>query len=77
MSGSLRILHLTTSFPSGPDDTGGRTLKYIPVKVKARKADKSNIRIFKDGVRFFIISLVSEQICQMMFDRSEGENQVI
>ena len=33
----------------------GRTLKYVPIKVKARKAGKSNINIFKDGVRFFMI----------------------
>ena len=111
----------------------GRALKYVPIKVKARKSGKSNINIFKDGVRFFMIivkictlfspfriflpisflifltgliyylytfiiwgrftnmsallfttsviifmiGLVSEQICQMRFDRSEGENPII
>jgi glycosyltransferase involved in cell wall biosynthesis len=33
----------------------GRALKYVPIKVTSRKAGKSNIKIFKDGVRFFII----------------------
>jgi glycosyltransferase involved in cell wall biosynthesis len=33
----------------------GRTLKYVPITVKVRKAGKSNINIFKDGVRFFMI----------------------
>lgn len=107
----------------------GRSVKYIPVKIHARKMGKSNISIFRDGVRFFMIitkictlyspmriflpvsftlfilgsvnylfsyftqgrftnmsalmfvasiiifmmSLISEQICQMRFDRSEGE----
>ena len=106
----------------------GRALKYIPITVKVRRAGKSNIKIFKDGVRFFMIivkictlfspfriflpvsffifclglsyymytflawgrftnmsallfttsiiifmmGLISEQICQMRFERSEG-----
>jgi len=33
----------------------GRTLKYLPIQVKGRKNGKSNIRLFKDGVRFFMI----------------------
>ena len=33
----------------------GRALKYVPIKVKARKAGKSNIKIYKDGLRFFMI----------------------
>ena len=33
----------------------GRALKYVPIKVKVRKAGKSNIKIFEDGIRFFII----------------------
>jgi len=33
----------------------GRTLKYVPIRVKARKSGKSNIKIFKDGIRFFMI----------------------
>lgn len=106
----------------------GRTLKYLPIEAKARQYGKSDIKIFKDGLRFFMIivkictlyspfriflpvscllfftglfyylytfftwgrftnmsallfttsiiifmmGLVSEQICQMRFDRSEG-----
>ena len=33
----------------------GRALKYVPITVKVRKAGKSNIKIFKDGIRFFMI----------------------
>jgi glycosyltransferase involved in cell wall biosynthesis len=33
----------------------GRALKYVPIKVKVRKKGKSNINIFKDGIRFFMI----------------------
>jgi glycosyltransferase involved in cell wall biosynthesis len=106
----------------------GRSLKYTPVHAAARKEGKSKIRIFRDGIRFFMIitkicalyspfriflpvsfflfatglcyylytfvrwgrftnmsallfttsvtifmiGLVSEQICQMRFERSEG-----
>lgn len=106
----------------------GRSLKYVPVDTGARKEGKSKIRIFRDGIRFFMIitkicalysplriflpvsvfvfaaglgyylytfirwgrftnmsallfttsvtlfmiGLVSEQICQMRFERSEG-----
>jgi len=107
----------------------GRSVKYLPINVLRRKAGKSKISIFKDGVRFlmiiikictlysplrvflpvslmmfilgstnylfsyltqgrftnmsallfisfiliFMMGLVSEQICQMRFERSEGE----
>lgn len=107
----------------------GRALRYIPIQVKNRKTGKSNIRLFKDGVRFFMIivkictmyspfriflpvsfttfligfcyylysfflwgrftnmsallfttsvvifmmGLISEQVCQMRFEKSEGE----
>ncbi len=33
----------------------GRSLKYTPVQVQVRKGGKSNIRLFRDGVRFFMI----------------------
>jgi glycosyltransferase involved in cell wall biosynthesis len=33
----------------------GRTLKYVPIRVEVRKSGKSNIKIFKDGIRFFMI----------------------
>jgi len=108
----------------------GRSLKYVPVKVETRKRGNSNIKVFRDGIRFFLIilkicalfsplriflpiscgmfclglgyylytffswgrftnmsallftssviifmmGLVSEQICQMRFERSEGDN---
>ncbi len=107
----------------------GRSVKYVPIKVSSRKTGKSNISMFRDGVRFFMIitkicalysplriflpvslflflvglsyyvytyitlnrftnmsallfstsilifmlGLVSEQICQMRFERSEGD----
>ena len=107
----------------------GRTVKYVPIKVKTRKSGKSGVSMFKDGIRFFMIiikictlyspfriflpvsflifltgliyylytffvwgrftnmsallfttsiiifmmGLVSEQICQMRFEKSEGK----
>ena len=110
----------------------GRSLKYIPIEGRTRKSGKSKIRIFKDGIRFFLIitkictlfsplriflpvslfmfilglsyylytfftigrftnmsallfttsvlifmmGLVSEQICQMRFERSEGDKYI-
>jgi glycosyltransferase involved in cell wall biosynthesis len=33
----------------------GWSLKYIPIEITARSTGKSRIRIFKDGVRFFMI----------------------
>ena len=33
----------------------GWSLKYVPIKIRARSTGKSNIKIFKDGVRFFMI----------------------
>jgi glycosyltransferase involved in cell wall biosynthesis len=33
----------------------GRALKYIPINVEDRKTGKSNVKFFKDGVRFFMI----------------------
>lgn len=105
----------------------GMSVKYVPVDVTTRKTGKSNVRLFKDGVRFimiitkictlyspfrvflpvsflmflagisnyaytyflfrrftnmsallfmtallvFMLGLISEQICQMRFERSE------
>jgi len=107
----------------------GRSVKYIPIHIENRKKGKSKIRVFRDGIRFFLIitkicalysplriflpvsfimfclglgyylytyftsgrftnmsallfttsilifmmGLVSEQICQMRFERSEGD----
>ena len=33
----------------------GRSLKYIPIRPETRKTGKSKIRIFRDGVKFFMI----------------------
>jgi glycosyltransferase involved in cell wall biosynthesis len=33
----------------------GFSVKYIPIKTKKRKGGKSNIKLVKDGVRFFMI----------------------
>lgn len=33
----------------------GRSLKYLPVSLQVRKVGKSNIRLFHDGIRFFMI----------------------
>jgi glycosyltransferase involved in cell wall biosynthesis len=35
----------------------GRTIKYIPINSKNRKTGTSKIKIFKDGIRFFLIIL--------------------
>jgi len=107
----------------------GRSVKYVPIHTENRKKGKSKIRVFRDGVRFFLIiakictlyspfriflplsiimfllglsyyiytfivwgrftnmsallfttsilifmmGLISEQICQMRFERSEGD----
>jgi glycosyltransferase involved in cell wall biosynthesis len=40
----------------------GRALKYVPINVKVRKVGKSNINIFKDGIRFFMIII---KICTL------------
>ena len=33
----------------------GWSLKYIPIKIRARSAGKSSIKLIRDGVRFFMI----------------------
>jgi len=33
----------------------GMSVKYVPINVRTRKTGKSNIRLFRDGVRFFMI----------------------
>lgn len=110
---------------------GGRSVKYVPIRVKPRKSGSSQIQLLRDGIRFFMIilrictlfsplrvflpvslgvfslglsyyaytffawgrftnmsallfttsvlifmmGLISDQICQMRFDRSEGEER--
>ena len=34
---------------------GGMSVKYVPFKMQKRKTGKSNIKMFQDGVRFFMI----------------------
>jgi len=34
---------------------GGRSLKYVPISVKKRKKGNSKIKVFQDGMRFFLI----------------------
>lgn len=33
----------------------GRTMKYVPIRVRKRSAGRSKIKFFRDGVRFFMI----------------------
>jgi glycosyltransferase involved in cell wall biosynthesis len=33
----------------------GRSLKYLPIRTRRRREGKSKIRLFRDGVRFFMI----------------------
>ena len=107
----------------------GRSVKYVPIHARSRELGKSKLKVFRDGIKFFMIitkicslysplriflpislfifltglwyylytyitsgrftnmsallfttsiiifmmGLVSEQICQMRFERSEGE----
>ncbi len=111
----------------------GWSLKYVPIKIRSRSAGESNIKILKDGVRFFMIitkictlysplriflpvsfvlfvlglsnyihtlltqgrftnmsallfttsiiifmmGLISEQICQMRYERRDGDRSLI
>ncbi len=130
--GFLYLLPNTYSYPTtltlGVLRTG-RSLKYLPISVDKRKKGNSKIKVFQDGMRFFLIitkicalysplrvfmpisflmfclglgyylytfftsgrftnmsallfttsilifmmGLISEQICQMRFERSEGD----
>jgi len=40
----------------------GRSLKYVPVKVRKRQKGKSQVRLFNDGVRFLMIII---RICTL------------
>ena len=54
----LYLLPNTYSYPSTLTLgilRSGRSVKYVPVKIHARKMGKSNISFFRDGVRFFMI----------------------
>lgn len=63
--GFVYLLPNTYSYPSTLTLSvlrSGRTLKYIPIEVTKRKSGKSNIRIFADGLRFFMIIM---KICTL------------
>ena len=54
----LYLLPNTYSYPTTMTLSilrNGRSLKYVPIGVESRKGGKSDIGIFKDGARFFII----------------------
>jgi glycosyltransferase involved in cell wall biosynthesis len=40
----------------------GRSLRYVPIKAKNRKKGKSKIKLFPDGIRFFLIII---KICTL------------
>jgi glycosyltransferase involved in cell wall biosynthesis len=56
--GFLYLLPNTYSYPTTMTLgvlRNGNSVKYLPIKTQKRKQGKSNIRIFQDGVRFFMI----------------------
>lgn len=132
----INLLPNTYSYPSTLTLgvlRSGRSLTYVPINIRKRKLGKSGIRLFRDGVKFFMIitrictlyspmrvflpvsfamfglglinyiytfftrgrftnmsvlffitailvfmmSLISEQICQMRFERREGDRRLI
>jgi len=131
-SNFLYLLPNTYSYPTTITLSvvrSGRSVKYVPINTQRRKKGKSKIKVFRDGIRFFLIiakictlyspfriflpisivmfllglsyyiytflvwgrftnmsallfttsilifmmGLISEQICQMRFERSEGD----
>jgi len=56
-----RFLHLLPNTYSYPTTItlgvlrSGRRLKYVPIQTKQRQQGQSNIKVFRDGVRFFLI----------------------
>ena len=63
--GFLYLLPNTYSYPTtitlGVLRTG-RSLKYVPIQARPRKNGKSGIKLFRDGVRFFMIII---RICTL------------
>lgn len=54
----LHLLPNTYSYPTTMTLgvlRSGFSVKYTPIKTSERKAGKSNIKLFQDGIRFFII----------------------
>ena len=58
---ALKFLYLLPNTYSYPTSLtlgvlrDGRPVKYIPINIHSRKKGKSKIRVFRDGVRFFMI----------------------
>jgi glycosyltransferase involved in cell wall biosynthesis len=58
VKGFLHLLPNTYSYPTTITLgvlRSGFSVKYMPINTSARKAGKSNIKLFSDGLRFFII----------------------
>jgi glycosyltransferase involved in cell wall biosynthesis len=56
--GFLYLLPNTYSYPTTLTLgilRGGRSLKYVPISVEKRKKGNSKIKVFQDGMRFFLI----------------------
>jgi glycosyltransferase involved in cell wall biosynthesis len=54
----LHLLPNTYSYPATMTLSvlrSGLSVKYIPIKIRKRKAGNSNVKIIRDGVRFFMI----------------------
>ena len=54
----LHLLPNTYSYPATMTLSvlrSGLSVKYIPIKIRKRKAGNSNVKIIQDGVRFFMI----------------------
>ena len=54
----LHLLPNTYSYPATLTMgvlRSGMSVKYVPIKIRKRKAGRSNVKIFQDGVRFFMI----------------------
>jgi len=54
----LHLLPNTYSYPTTLTLAvlrGGRSIKYVPINADIRRKGKSNIRVFQDGIRFFLI----------------------
>jgi glycosyltransferase involved in cell wall biosynthesis len=63
--GFLYLLPNTYSYPTTLTLgvlRSGRSLKYIPIQARSRKRGSSGIRLFRDGVRFFMIII---RICTL------------
>jgi glycosyltransferase involved in cell wall biosynthesis len=58
VQGFLYLLPNTYSYPTTLTLgilRGGRSLKYVPIRVEKRRKGNSKIKVFEDGIRFFLI----------------------